>query len=451
MISSRPKSSSDDVLVTGVGLVTPLGNSADVTWNRLLAGDRAGRVLNSSDIDHYEQLASIEGLRLHGAPVNLAGLQESLVESNLLTDFPPDVVATWLSEPLVAMSLAAYIEAITQARLADTFISPGWNSESRTAVVYGSSKGGLRTAERLTDLMRSGAAVEKQSTPVANEFDSLWQHAFASDSATRAIAAISGATAGVSCPVAACATGLISVLQGAAMIRSGQCDICIVGSADAGLRASVMSSFHRLRVTSRHADPANACRPFDVDRDGFLIGEGAGVLILESRRHAESRGVPGIARVHGGLWLSDPTGMTQIDHSGSIVAEVLQRTFRKHDFLPEIISVHGTGTESNDLAEARGIDTVLGNNAPECFGVKGALGHLLGAAGSVETILTILALRDQFVPGTVTLTHQDPHCSLRLRSSAHPLTGLRRAAKLSLGFGGHVACGLFERSEQGGF
>ncbi len=437
------------MLVTGVGLVTPLGNSADVTWNRLLAGDRAGRILTSSDIDHYEQLACIEGLRLHGAPVNLAGLQQSLVESRLLTDFPPNVVATWLSEPLVAMSLAACIEAITQAKLADTFISPGWNSESRTAVVYGSSKGGLRTAERLTDLMRSGAAVEKQSTHISNEFNSLWQHAFASDSATRAIAAISGATAGVSCPVAACATGLISVLQGAAMIRNGLCDVCIVGSADAGLRASVMSSFHRLRVTSRHADPANACRPFDVDRDGFLIGEGAGVLILESRRHAESRGVPGIARVVGGQWLSDPTGMTQIDQSGSIVAEVLQRTFRKHDFLPDIISVHGTGTESNDLAEARGINAALGSNAPKCFGVKGAMGHLLGAAGSVETILTILALRDQFVPGTVNLTHQDPRCSVKLRSSTHPLNGLRRAAKLSLGFGGHVACGLFERSERG--
>jgi len=431
--------------VTGVGLVTPLGNSVDVTWKRLLAGHRAGRTLTSSDIDHHEQLARIEGLRLHGAPVKSAGLRQSLSEAKLLANFPPDVVHTWLSEPLVAMSLVAYIEAVAQAGLADTLKSPGWNCETRTAVVYGSSKGGLRTAERLTELMRSGAANDQQNASITTEFDSLWQYAFASDSATRAIAAVSGATAGISCPVAACATGLISVLQGAAMIRSGLCDVCIVGSADAGLRASVMSSFHRLRVTSRYADAANACRPFDADRDGFLIGEGAGVLILESRRHAESRGVPGLARVVGGQWLSDPTGMTQIDQSGSIVAEVLQRSFRKHDFLPDIISVHGTGTESNDLAEARGIVTVLGNNAPECFGVKGAMGHLLGAAGSVETILTILALRDQIVPGTTNLQQQDPNCKLRLRSTSETSPGLQRAAKLSLGFGGHVACGLFER------
>ena len=438
-------SGSDDVLVTGVGLVTPLGNSVDVTWRRLLAGDKAGRILTSSDIDHYEQLARIEGLRLHGAPVNSAGLRQSLIEAKLLASFPQNVVTAWLSEPLVAMSIVAYLEAVTQAGLNATFDSSGLNSKTRTAIVYGSSKGGLRTAERLTELMRSGTAEHQPSSPITNEFDLLWQHAFASDSATRAIAAVSGATAGVSCPVAACATGLISVLQGAAMIRSGQCDVCIVGSADAGLRASVMSSFHRLRVTSRHADPANACRPFDVDRDGFLIGEGAGVLILESRRHAESRGVPGIARVVGGLWLSDPTGMTQIDQSGTIVAEVLQRSFRKHDFVPDIISVHGTGTESNDLAEARGIDTALGTNAPQCFGVKGAMGHLLGAAGSVETILTILALRDQIIPGTTNLQHQDPNCKLRLRSTSEKSPGLHRAAKLSLGFGGHVACGLFDR------
>ncbi len=433
------------MLVTGVGLVTPLGNSVDVTWRRLLAGDRAGRILNSSDIDHYELLARIEGLRLHGAPVNSAGLQQSLIESELFADFPPNVIQAWLSEPLVAMSLAAYVEAVTQAGLADAFRSPQENNATRTAVVYGSSKGGLRTAERLTELMRSGVADDQQSTSITNEFDSLWQHAFFSDSATRAIAAVSGAMAGISCPVAACATGLISVLQGAAMIRNGLCDICIVGSADAGLRASVMSSFHRLRVTSRHSNPANACRPFDVDRDGFLIGEGAGVLILESRGHAESRGVPGMARVVGGQWLSDPTGMTQIDQSGSIVAEVLQRCFRKHDFCPEIISVHGTGTESNDLAEARGIDTALGDEAPDCFGVKGAMGHLLGAAGSVETILTILALRDQIIPGTTNLQNQDPNCKLRLRSTSEKSPGLQRAAKLSLGFGGHVACGLFDR------
>lgn len=447
MTALRITSGSDDVLVTGVGLVTPLGNSAEVTWKRLLAGDKAGRILEYSDIDHYEQLSRIEGLRLHGAPVDLSGLEQVIAESNLLSGVPQNVADTWLSEPLVAMSLAAYFEAVAQAGLEDVLGLGQGKTGTRTAVVYGSSKGGLRTTERLSQLIRSGTSDldDPHEAVDHSEFGLLWQHAFASDSATRAIAAISGATAGVSCPVAACATGLISVLQGAAMIRSGQCDICIVGSADAGLRASVMSSFHRLRVTSRHADPGNACRPFDVNRDGFLIGEGAGVLILESRRHAESRGVAGLACVRGGLWLSDPTGMTQIDQSGSIVAEVLRRSFEKHDFLPDVISLHGTGTEANDLAEARGIDAALARKAPACFGVKGATGHLLGAAGSVETILTILALREQVIPGTTNLQDQDANCRVSLNSMPTPMPNLQFAAKLSLGFGGHVACGLFER------
>lgn len=448
MTLSRNTSGSDDVLVTGVGLVTPLGNSAEVTWKHLLAGDKAARVLECTDIDHHEQLSRIEGLRLHGAPVNFRGLEQSIAESRLLSNVPQRVIEPWLSEPLVAMSLAAYFEAVAQAGLEDVLgLGHDGKTETRTAVVYGSSKGGLRTAEQLSQWMRSGT-VDLDNPHGAldhGKFGLLWQHAFASDSATRAIAAVSGATAGVSCPVAACATGLISVLQGAAMIRSGLCDVCIVGSADAGLRASVMSSFHRLRVTSRHADPATACRPFDVSRDGFLIGEGAGVLILESRRHAESRGIAGLACVRGGLWLSDPTGMTQIDQSGSIVAEVLRRSFGRHDFFPDVISLHGTGTEANDLAEARGINAALGGQSPACFGVKGAMGHLLGAAGSVETILTILALREQVIPATTNLQSQDANCEISLSLTPRRMPGLQRAAKLSLGFGGHVACGLFQR------
>ena len=447
MTLSRNTSGSDDVLVTGVGLVTPLGNSADVTWQRLLAGDKAGRVLECTDIDHHERLSRIEGLCLHGAPVNFRGLEQSITESKRLSKIPHCVMEPWLSEPLVAMSLAAYFEAVEQAGLEDVLGLGHSHTQTRTAVVYGSSKGGLRTAEQLSQWMRSGSVHldDPHGAVDHGKFGLLWQHAFASDSATRAIAAISGATAGVSCPVAACATGLISVLQGAAMIRSGLCDVCIVGSADAGLRASVMSSFHRLRVTSRHTDPATACRPFDVSRDGFLIGEGAGVLILESRRHAESRGIVGLACVRGGLWLSDPTGMTQIDQSGSIVAEVLRRSFGRHDFFPDVISLHGTGTEANDLAEARGINATLGGQSPACFGVKGAMGHLLGAAGSVETILTILALREQVIPGTTNLQSQDANCEISLSLTPKPMPDLQRAAKLSLGFGGHVACGLFQR------
>ncbi len=456
MLSFCDSNPGRDVFVTGIGLVTPLALSAGETWNRLIKGDRAGRSLSANDIDHFEQLCEIPGLPVTGAPVNQCEVARLLALILKSSSIPVGVQAAWHSEPLVAMTLVALHEAMTQSGLQQLPADP-----QRTAVVFGSSKGGLRTAERLTQRLRSqiipSPYIEQHpslATPGlpdlsghVPDFGPLWMHAFQPDSATRAIAAITGAQAGITCPVAACATGLIAVLQGAVMVHSGLCDVCIVGSADSGLRASVMSSFHRLRVASRSCDAASACRPFDESRDGFLIGEGAGVMILESRAHASARGAAGLAKVISGGWLSDPTGMTQIDTSGVVVAELLRRTGASGISPPDVISLHGTGTESNDLAESRGICEVFGDSTPLCFGIKGAIGHLLGAAGSVETATAILALSQKSVPGTTNLQAQDSQCRIRLHSQSQQRPELRRAAKLSLGFGGHVAFGLFEAAD----
>ncbi len=451
----------EDVLVTGMGLVTPLGCCAEETWNALIAGHRAGQCLTRADIDHFDQLAALDGLALHGAPVNHFEVNRRLELSGLLNSVRAEIADVWRSEPLVAMSLIALDEAMTAAGLTFDGLQP-----ERTAVVFGSSKGGLRSTEQMTEAMRYRREHRPQmarvgrfvrETEVADLFCSddsdaflaHWHHAIQTNSATRAIAELTRARVASSCPVAACATGLISVLQGSSMIHRGECDVCIVGSADAGLRSSVLASFHRLRVTSRATDAASACRPFDESRDGFLVGEGAGVMILESRQHAEARQANIVAKVVAGGWLSDPTGMTQIDESGTVVSEVLKRTLTSKHRCPDILSVHGTGTESNDLAEARGIQTAFGSSqsTPECFGVKGAMGHLLGAAGSVETVLTLLALQHQKIPGTANLCKLDHRCQIPLHSYVQTRPKMQQAAKLSLGFGGHVACGVFERPE----
>ncbi len=448
----------EDVLVTGMGMVTPLGCCAAETWGALIAGRRAGRCLTPADIDHFEQLSAVDGLALHGAVVDHFEVDRRLELSGWLSSVPREIADAWQSEPLVAMSLVALNEAMAGAGLCFDSLRP-----QRTAVVFGSSKGGLRSTERMTEAMRhrhelqpqmanvgrSAREVEDTALSCSDEsstFLDQWNHGVQTNTATRAIAELTRAGVASSCPVAACATGLIAVLQGAAMIHRGECDVCIVGSADAGLRSSVLASFHRLRVTSRSADAASACRPFDESRDGFLVGEGAGVMILESRAHAESRQANILAKVVGGGWLSDPTGMTQIDESGTVVSEVLKRTLTPKHRFPDILSVHGTGTESNDLAEARGIQTAFGTSQrmPECFGVKGAMGHLLGAAGSVETVLTVLALHHKQIPGTANLSTIDDRCEIPLKPQAQAIPQIQQAAKLSLGFGGHVACGLFE-------
>jgi len=447
----------EDVLVTGLGLVTPLGCSANATWEAMMTGHRAGRSLTRDEIDHFDHLSAMHGLALHGAAVDYAAVSMRLECSKLLETVPAQVSGAWRSEPMVAMSLVALAEAMSHAGLRFSDLKP-----ERTAIVFGSSKGGLRSTERMVEALAARHTRKPQMAPAGtgddaeerfsqpafqlhNESDDLWNWGVQPDSAMRAITALTGATVAGSCPVAACATGLIAFLQGAAMIHRGECDVCIVGSADAGLRASVLASFHRLHVTSRHGDAASACRPFDKSRDGFVVGEGAGVAVLESRAHARSRRAKSIAKILAGGWLNDPTGMTQVDESGAVVSELLKRTLTFNGHRPDIMSLHGTGTESNDLAEARGIQMAFGANMPQCFGMKGAMGHLLGAAGSVETVLTLLALQHQQIPGTTNLTCVDERCRIPLQPHARKMPHMQLAAKLSLGFGGHVACGLFER------
>ena len=451
-----------DVVVTGIGMVTPLGNSLSTTWHRLTLGERACRALTADEIDHFQQLESIEGLRIAGAPVDHHGIRNSLLEklkvqprNRKWQEFPFDA---WLSEPVVAMTLHAMMEAAEHAGLHLPVKDP-----AMSACFAGASKGGLRSAESLVhaaaaerlayaggiDSFAAGRRIFEH--PPEAEISKLWWHAFQTDAASRAISAISGVQGATSCPVAACATGLVSIIQAASAIHAGQFDVCFAGSADAALRPSVLASFHRLRVTSRNADPAFACKPFDQDRDGFLIGEGCAILVLESRRHAESRGAKPLVRISGGGWLSDPSGVTQIDTSGQVVAELLKRTQHaveatSADYRPiGYINTHGTGTPSNDLAEANGIHNALHDNLPRCSGFKGAIGHLLGGAGSVESALTMQALQDLHFPGTTNLIQIDRECQIPLLTESWSFPNVQRVAKLSLGFGGHVACALFDR------
>lgn len=450
--------------MTGLGAITPLGLGIDASWQALCSGRSAATTLRPSQIDHWTQLRQSPGMKLHGAPVS-ESFQDSMqrIAMHQIARQPQMAAAlrAWSREPMVAMAVAAMNEAFRTASLAMESIEP-----ARTSVIFGSSKGGLRTAEQLcreqhvdgnalpckSDMRvtfdelgsaaASRAATVTRSAGIASNTEGLWEWAFASDSATQAMARILGVRGAMSCPIAACATGLIALLQGAFQIASGACDVCVVGSSDAALRASVISSFHRLRVTSRHDDPRTACRPFDETRDGFVIGEGAAVMILESREHLQKRRGRAFAKVLGGGWLSDPTGMTQVDESGAVVQEVIQRSVDATCVVPSLISVHGTGTESNDLAESRGISRTPCQSAL-CFGMKGSLGHLLGAAGSVETALSLYGLSKRQHAGTTNLNQQDSRCPISIARHPGQVSADAVLGKLSLGFGGHTAFGMF--------
>lgn len=403
-------------------MATPLGVGREITWQRLLQGDRAGRELTQGDIDYFEQLSQLLKRCPAGAPLQHHKVEAAVGSCNGLFETLAD--GNSFLDGLGQDHLNRIIAVCLNEALSDCDLHTRQLPSTRTGCVIGTSKSSLRALER--------HSINRGRNPTTS--------GFFPQSPLETVQQLTSAKGPGSCPVAACASGLYSIIEAASLIESGLCDVCIAGSADASLRASVMSSFHRLGVTSRNADPASACRPFDERRDGFIIGEGGCVVILESRAFAEQRKANIYGQVIAGRWLNDPTGMTQIDDTGEIVGALL----RQLDCEVSFASVHGTGTETNDLAEARGMASCFDGRLPS-FGVKGAIGHLLGAAASVEFGLACLALRDGKIPGTTNLQEHDSRCQIGLSPTSQSVRG-KTALKLSLGFGGHVAACVVEKS-----
>jgi 3-oxoacyl-(acyl-carrier-protein) synthase len=247
----------------------------------------------------------------------------------------------------------------------------------------------------------------------------------------------------------ACASSLISVLTATRSIRDGQCDIAIAGGADA-IHPLILAGFHRMRVLATDPDPQRACRPFDRSRKGFVFGEGAAVFVLERLGHALRRGARIYAEVAAVKSAAQAHHVTNLDTDGDALSYLIRSVLRHADLEPDAIgyiNAHGTGTEQNDVAEARGIRSALGRAADEvCVSAtKSVLGHMINAAGAAELAITALALRDGFAPPTMNLVDPDPACAL----DCLPLVGRPRrfqhALKLSLAFGGHLVAILLSR------
>jgi 3-oxoacyl-[acyl-carrier-protein] synthase II len=241
----------------------------------------------------------------------------------------------------------------------------------------------------------------------------------------------------------ACASGTIAILKAVHAIRDGQCDLALAGSSEA-IHPLFAAGFYNMRVLADHEDPTQACRPFDVNRSGFVMGEGAAMFVLERLDHALDRRAQIYAEVLGGRMLGDAHHVTSLGADCQALVELITGTLRSSRIAPHdiaYVNAHGTGTQQNDAMEARGIRLALGRAADSvCVSAnKSMLGHLVNASGSVELALTALALRDGFAPPTLNLTHPDPECDL----DCVPLVGrerpLEHALKLSIAFGGHLA------------
>ena len=391
---SRPS----DVVISGLGCIGPLGSDLPTIWRRLQAGESGVRRLAASDL-HELPLVGLAGLPQVGAPATASA-------------------GSSIREPLLGLIDAAVNEAVANAVLTAGSFDP-----LRAGCVLGSSKGGLVAFAKA---FRSRSAGLWSQFPV---------HVASSKTAARL-----GLGGPCLAPVAACATGLVSVLRGADLIRQGECDVVVAGSGDASLHPAVLASFRRMGVLSRRTD-SSACRPFSADRDGFVVGEGAAAFVLERREHALARGVRPLATVLGGAMLSDPSGMTAVDPTGQTLARAIQETLRRSERSAGDVghvNLHGTATRSNDISEAAGLRVALGPRVDEisCVALKGAIGHQLGAAGAAELAATVLAIRDGLLPPTANFGEPDPLCALPVSASRQSVHGC--GLKLSLGFGGHV-------------
>jgi 3-oxoacyl-[acyl-carrier-protein] synthase II len=411
MAPTRPR-----VVVTGIGLLSALGAGREATWR----GVRLGRAVFTP----FELGDDVS------VPVARVPLDPPA---------PPGV------EPCLHLAGLAAREALGDAGCLDAgrrrlreAVDP-----NRVAVLVGLSKGGLSS---LRSVARASAARDHATESPA--WPSSWPSAAAAH-----LAAWLGLGGPCAAPIAACATGLVAVLQASALIRRGACDVALAGAVDSTLDPLMLAAFRRMGVLARDEGEGRAAvRPWDRRRTGFLVGEGGAILVLERSDHARARGVQPYVELAGGALGSDAHHITDLNPDPSTLARLIGIALESSGVAPaeiDHVNVHGTATRTNDPLECRAIRRALGAHADRvaCSANKAQIGHLLGAAGAAELAITCLAIRDGFVPPTLNLDEPDPACDLDGTPGVGRARSIGAALKLSLGFGGHLAAAVLRRCD----
>ncbi len=408
LIATSVHSSSHEnrVVITGIGLVTSIGHSREAVWQAVQRGE--------SGVGRLTGIAGIPDGLLLGATVDID------------TEFPGQLK----NIPLCRHSAA---EALADAR-----VNLARVDRDRFGCSIGAHMGDSDyVVEQLGrhDLLPSGKVP--------------WWKQLLPNSSCSVVANDYGLRGPRLSNSTACASGTIAILKAIRAIHDGQCDIALAGSSEA-IHPLFAAGFYNMRVLAEHDEPARACRPFDLNRNGFVMGEGAGILVLERLDHAQRRGAAIYAEAIGGRMLTDGRHMTNLDANSDAIIELIKGAMRAAGVVPRDISyvnAHGTGTQQNDLLESRGIRAAFGRAADSvCVSSnKSMLGHLVNASGSVEFAITALALRDGFAPPTLNLTHPDPECDLDCIPLVGRVQPLEHALKLSIAFGGHLAAVVLRR------
>ena len=400
------------VVVTGLGAITPVGNDVATTWQALCAGESGAALITKFDasIFHVRFAAEVKGFD----PLAFMERKEAK-RADLYTQYA------------VATSVQA---------MADAGLTPGSFEPEMCGVIIGSGIGGLRTFEEQHDVYRKLGP---------NKISPFFIPMFISDIAAGVVSMRVNAKGPNYATVSACASSAHAIGDAFRIIQYGDADVMLAGGSEAAVAPMAMGGFGNMGALSmRNDSPETASRPFDATRDGFVLGEGAGVVVLEELGHALRRGVPIYGEVVGYSATGDAYSLTGQPDAHEGLQRSMRRSLRDASLVPtdvQYVNAHGTSTPLNDPNETQAIKAVFGEHATSLSvsSTKSATGHMLGAAGSVEFIACAMALRDQRVPPTINYHVPDPACDLDYTPNVARLRDIEVAISNSSGFGGHNA------------
>ncbi|MGX1264956.1 3-oxoacyl-[acyl-carrier-protein] synthase II [Rossellomorea marisflavi] len=406
------------VVVTGLGTVNPLGNDVETTWANALAGKSGVGPLTRLNADEYPAKVAAE-------------LKDFNIE-----DYGIEKKDARKMDRFTHYAIAASLMAVKDANLEITE-----ENANRVGTWIGSGIGGMETFETQyeTFLKRGYRRVSPFFVPM-----------MIPDMAAGQVSILLGAKGFNSCTVTACATGTNSIGDAFKVIQRGDADVMITGGAEAPITKMSVAGFCANTALSTNPDPETASRPFDSERDGFVIGEGAGIVILEELEHALNRGATIYAEIVGYGCTGDAYHITAPAPGGEGGARAMKMALDDAGVTPEqmdYINAHGTSTAYNDKYETMAVKEVFGDHASRLAmsSTKSMTGHLLGAAGGVEAIFTVLSMKDSKLPPTINLQNPDPDCDLDYVANEARELEVNVAMSNSLGFGGHNATLVFKK------
>jgi len=408
------------VVVTGIGVVSPIGHTVEEFWHNLTHGVSGVAPVTAFDASPFT-------CRIAGE----------------VKDFEPtqymDAKAARRSSRFVQFAVAA-----TKMALADARFAIDDHNRDSVAVVMNTGGGGM------PDVVE-GERVFLTKGP--GRVSPLLIPALIPNMASCQVSMIWGIHGPVITSIEACASGIYALVEAKRLIDLGEAVAVIAGSSEAALIPVVFAAFCNMRALSTsNGEPQKACRPFDLNRDGFVAGEGAGVMILERYEDARQRGAPIYAEVLGGSLTADAYHVTAPEPSGYGAALAMSRALKSAGVGPEdidYICAHGTGTPLNDVSETMSIKKVFGEHAYKVpiSSPKSMVGHLMGAAGAISTIACVLAIRDGIIPPTINLETPDPQCDLDYVPNVARRTPVRTAMANGFGFGGQNSVAVFRACE----